>query len=472
MMSAYYLKGKQKELLLENIKLIEIIESVYDGIFITDGNAVVKLMNRSYEKISGLSRDELLGKSMKELVSKGLISNSVSLLVIENKKPMTIEQVFATGKHVVVSGNPVFDVDGNIIYVVTSVRDLTEIVKLKDELNLTKQQRNLYQSHLELIQNYLSEDVKIIAVDPKSINVLRLADRVANMDTTVLLTGETGVGKNEIAKYIHNHSHRSGHPFVTINCAMLPESLIETTLFGYEEGAFTGAVRRGKPGLFETANGGTVFIDEIGELPKALQIKLLRVLEDYKFERVGSTHSIDVDIRVLVATNKDLELMIDKGDFRDDLFYRINIYPIHIPELKNRRGDIIPLATLFLEFLNQRYSTRITFSENAIASLLSYEWPGNVRELKNAVERAYIVCNKSNIRSEDLGFLENPSSINNRTKSRTNQLNLKNHLEEQEYTIMMQFLAEYGSMRKAAYALNMDPSTFLRKKNKYEGTNE
>lgn len=444
-----------------------IIESVYDGIFITDGKGVVQLINKGYERISGLKREDLIGDTMSNLEAKGVISQSVSLLVIKEKRPLTIEQRFiATDKIVLVSGNPIFDEKGEIQFVVTSVRDVTEIIQLKDELEETQAQRVLAEHELELIRSYLEEKIQLIAMDKNMVKVIELAKQVAGMDTTVLITGETGVGKNELAQFIHEHSPRADKKFVTVNCAVLPESLVESILFGYEEGSFTGASREGKPGLFEIGDQGTIFIDEIGELSPGLQIKLLRVLEERTFERIGSTKSIEVNIRIVIATNRNLQELVEKKKFREDLFYRINTYPIHIPPLRERPDDILPLARVFLAALNHRYSHATRISRASEQILKGYSWPGNVRELKNAIERAYILSEKIFISARDLAFLNPTLSVAEITLNKP--FSLKEHLLQEEYVIMMRYARELGSFRKAAQALEMEPSTFIRKKQRFE----
>ena len=294
--------------------------------------------------------------------------------------------------------------------------------------------------------------------------ILSKAKKVAPLDTTVLITGETGVGKNEVANYIHRHSRRHDKPFVTINCSVLPETLIESNLFGYEQGAFTGAHREGKLGLFEVAEGGTVFLDEIGELSINMQTKLLRVLEERKFERLGSNKVIDLNVRIIVATNRNLSKMIKKKLFREDLYYRINIYPIEVPPLRERKKDIIPLANLFLEKLNQRYERSTFFTSQVLKLLVSYDWPGNVRELRNIVERSYVTCNDTEIRESDLGLR---TSLPSESINEIQDLDLKKYLEEKEFRIMEKYYETYGTVRDAAAALHMTPSTFVRKRQRY-----
>jgi DNA-binding NtrC family response regulator len=265
-----------------------------------------------------------------------------------------------------------------------------EVVELKAEL-----QRLAAAGH--------TEDVQIIAHAPAMTELVRLAHTVAESGAqAILLLGESGVGKDHLARYIHAHSPRRGRPFMIINCAALPEALLESELFGHEKGAFTDAKDQ-KKGILELADGGTVFLDEIGEMKPSMQAKLLRVLEDWTFKRVGGARDIKVDVRMIAATNQDLEGMVKRKDFREDLFYRLNVFPIHIPPLRRRREDILPMARYFLQQYNRRFGKAVAgFAEDAAAELTGYPWPGNVRELKNAVERVMILCTRDTIRAEDL----------------------------------------------------------------------
>jgi Nif-specific regulatory protein len=242
----------------------------------------------------------------------------------------------------------------------------------------------------------------MIGKSPVMQKTLRMADRVAKTDSSVLILGESGVGKELFAERIHLHSPRSRAPFVRVNCAALPEGLLESELFGHVKGAFTSAINSRK-GRFETAHGGTIFLDEIGDLPLALQAKLLRVIQEKKFEKVGSDTTVTVNTRILAATNKDIEAMVEKGEFRSDLYYRLNVLPLYIPPLRQHTEDIPELARFFLAKFMQANKKRFEgFSENAIEALLTYSWPGNIRELENCIERACVIAGGKWIKQDDL----------------------------------------------------------------------
>jgi len=346
-----YLKAKElnqvKELDLLYFKMESIIESSYDGIYITDGEANTIKINKAYERITGLNRDEILGKNMRQLVDDKILSQSVTLMVFETKKVTTIEQEFRTGKKALVTGTPIYDNKNNIIMVVTNVRDITELYDLREQLKKNQELALKYYSAIEEMKLQLAKHEYIVAEDEKTLQLLEFSQRIAKVDTTVLLLGETGVGKEEIAIFIHRNSLRKDKPFVKINCGAIPPNLIESELFGYEKGAFTGALQQGKLGMFEVAEGGTLLLDEIGELPLEMQVRLLRVLQEQEITRVGGVKPISIDVRILAATNRDLEKMVREKIFREDLYYRLNVVPINIPSLREREKDILPLTYLF-----------------------------------------------------------------------------------------------------------------------------
>ncbi len=383
-------------------RLNAIIEHSFDGIFITDAKANVIRINHAYEVITGLKKEEVLGKNMADLVRNKLISESGSLQVIKTKQPVTLQQCFRSGKEALVTSSPIFDADGNFIMIVTNVRDLTEIYNLKAVVQEKTAAMDRLAMELEHLQTTSEDNQEIIAKDETTLAAMLLANRVASMDTTVILLGETGVGKEVMARYIFQHSHRAKNSFIKVNCGAIPENLIESELFGYEGGAFTGANKNGKIGLFELANKGTLFLDEIGELPKDMQVKLLRVLQEQEILRVGGTKPVKIDVRIIAATNRNLEEMVSDGTFREDLYYRLTVFPISIPPLRMRKKDIVPLALSFLEKLNQKYQLKKYFTDLSMQLLHEYDWPGNIRELKNIVERAIIISPSDAIKPENL----------------------------------------------------------------------
>lgn len=465
-------------------RLNAIIEHSFDGIFITDAKANVIRINHAYEVITGLKKEEVLGKNMADLVRNKLISESGSLQVIKTKQPVTLQQCFRSGKEALVTSSPIFDADGNFIMIVTNVRDLTEIYNLKAVVQEKTAAMDRLAMELEHLQTTSEDNQEIIAKDETTLAAMLLANRVASMDTTVILLGETGVGKEVMARYIFQHSHRAKNSFIKVNCGAIPENLIESELFGYEGGAFTGANKNGKIGLFELANKGTLFLDEIGELPKDMQVKLLRVLQEQEILRVGGTKPVKIDVRIIAATNRNLEEMVKDGTFREDLYYRLTVFPISIPPLRMRKKDIIPLALSFLEKLNQKYQLKKYFTDLSMQLLHEYDWPGNIRELKNIVERAIIISPSDSIKPEDLHIhsaskpivIIKESDFSDNTKNSLPPfpefpINLKNTLGKIEYTYMVQAYKFFGNVRDAAKNLGLTPSTFVRKRKQYQQKN-
>nr|WP_207715192.1 sigma 54-interacting transcriptional regulator [Clostridium beijerinckii] len=449
-------------------ELDSIIECSYDGIYITDGEANTIKINNAYESITGLKRAEVLGRNMKDLEKEGVISQSATLLVLKNRRTTTIQQEFKTGVKVLVSSNPIFDKNGKIIMVVTNVRDVTQLYELKEQLQKNKEITLKYVSEIEEMRTQLLNTSEIVAEDHKTIEIIQLANRIAKVDTTILMLGETGAGKDQIAKHIHKVSKRSKKQFIKVNCGAVPASLIESEFFGYEKGAFTGANKEGKIGLFEMASGGTIFLDEVGELPMDMQVKLLRVLQEMEVVRIGGTKPIKIDVRVLAATNRDLEDMIKKKQFREDLYYRLNVIPLYIPPLRERKHDILPLINFFLTQLNKKYNFNKIFASDALNCMYEYNWPGNVRELKNIVERAVIMSEDDKIKRSDL-----PKNIigSNGMIVTLNTfeegINLKETLDAIEKKLIKKAYDKYGNVRAAAKSLGIDASTFVRKRQKY-----
>lgn len=445
------------------ITLDAVLESSFDGIYITDGEANTIKLNKAYENITGLKREEVLNKNMKDLVDNNVISKSGSIMAIKNKKPVTLCQAFKTGKRAIISSSPVFDSEGNVIMVVTNVRDMTEIYRLREEMEEKERHTSKLNAELEIIKSKMANRDDIVASDENTLNVLHLANKVSELDTPVILFGETGVGKEVFAQYIYRSSSRSKERFIKVNCAAIPHNLIESELFGYASGAFTGADKNGKMGLFELADKGTIFLDEIGELPLEMQSKILRVLQEKEIKRVGSPSSIAIDVRVIAATNRDLKEMVKAKTFREDLYYRLVVFPITIPPLRERIHDIEPLVNIFTDKINKKYRFNKSFTDEAIELLKSYSWPGNIRELVNVVERALIISSRDQIYSSELPMAEKNDV---KTVLRSSK-NLKDIIEEIEYEYITAAYEEYKNVREAAASLGMDASTFVRKRKKY-----
>jgi PAS domain S-box-containing protein len=452
------------------LKLYQILESFFDGVYITDGKANTIFINHSYEVITGLNRADMIGKNMQYLTDTKIIDKSGSLMVLKNRMPVTLEQKFSTGKNALITSTPFYDRHGNIEMVITTVRDMTELYRLKNRLSRNEEETDKQRIELEYLQKTLVvPGTSFITNDFGMLQNLLLANKVAKQDTVVLLLGETGTGKEVLADYIYQSGSRSGERFVKINCGTIAEHLAESELFGYESGAFTGASSGGKPGLFEVADNGTIFLDEIAELPLDMQVKLLRVIQEKEILRVGAVKPRKVNVRIIAATNRDLDDMVEKNQFRRDLLYRINVFPIRIPPLRDRANDILPLARAILgEFRKQPHEGKgQDFSLDAELALVNYHWPGNIRELRNVIERAVILRGDGEILPEDL-MISKPAPLNIGVEADFREpVALKNVLENVERLYINWAYDKYRNIRKASSCLLMNPASFFRKLRKY-----
>ena len=461
-MSFHYTGNKMIELIKDANyikKLDMIIETSFDGIYITDGDANTILINKSYERITGLKREDLLGHNMAEIVENGIMSEATSFWVLQNKQPITVHQTFNTGKNALVTSTPFFDENGVIKMIVSNVRDITELTELQEKVKQSKKENIKFRGIIEELKLQIASNEYIVAEDENMLNLLLLAKRVARVNTTVLINGETGSGKEVLAKYIYNNSLRNHMPFIKINCGAIPDNLIESEFFGYAEGSFTGASKGGKMGIFEAANNGTLLLDEVGELPLHMQVKLLRVLQDGQFERIGSNNTIKVDVRIIASTNRNLDQMVEKGLFREDLFYRLNVVPLKAMPLRERKSSIIPLVEYFVNVFNEKYGMQKTISKETLKYLYEYNWPGNVRELRNLVDEVISSINLPiNITRNEKGNID---------ISNSNIPKLSDALEEVEKDLIFKAFEKHGNVRAAAKELGIDASTFVRKRKKY-----
>ncbi|OIJ09334.1 hypothetical protein BKP35_16820 [Anaerobacillus arseniciselenatis] len=446
---------------LLNKNYLKILNSLHDGVYITDQHGFTVFVNRAYERITGLNANEFIGVHMNEIINKGYISKSISLEVIKQKKPVTMMQKIINDRKIIVTGTPIYSSEGNIIFIINSVRDITELLKLKHELDGLH-----YWSNSDEVNSALQSDININELElyvssPETKKLFELAERVAKTDVKVLLQGETGVGKSLIARFIHEKSDRNKEVFLELNCGAIPANLIEAELFGYEPGAFTGASKYGKKGLLEQADGGTLFLDEIGDLPLELQVKLLKVVEENRYMRIGSTVVQEVDVRILSASHKDLKKLVRNGKFREDLFYRLNIVPIHVPPLRNRKQEIIPLLQRFLERFNEKYNANKRFTIECLEYLTKHSWPGNIRELINIVERLVVTTIEDEITIYHLPEeYRNVFLANNHNGE---EMTLKEAVEQFENNLIKETLTKYKTTRKVAEALGVSQSSIVQK---------
>ncbi len=444
-----------------------LIESFHDGVILIELDKVIRV-NSSYARITGLKEDSLLGQKVEELdgethVCLHTIQEAVHL-VHQLKKSVTNMATLKHGNEIYVTATPV-ESKGVIRYIVVNIRDVTELQMLKEEVS-------------RLTALYLStpEDARISQITGQEIvtgsrimrGILDMVARLAQVDSLILFEGESGTGKEVLARLTHRLSSRRKGPFIPVNCGAIPETLFESELFGYAKGAFTGATSEGKPGLFELANGGVLFLDEVSEIPLNGQVKLLKVIENLEVMRVGGVKTTKLNVRIIAATNRSLPKLVKEGRFREDLFYRLFVVPIKIPPLRERREDIFPLAWHFLRHYNNKFNQSKKFSREAIQILETYQWPGNVRELQHVVERMVLTSDGEILQPHHL-----PSSVYQQESEEHSMIQVKGIValaqarEIVERKLLSQALAIRGTTREAALLLSIDHSTVVRKVKKY-----
>jgi len=445
-----------------------IINSTSEGLWICDGDANVLRVNPASERLNGIRADQVVGRNMRDLVAEGLFDRSATLEVIKARAPVNMLQA-RQGRKLVLTGNPVFDDAGKLIRVVVNERDITEVDALQRELEEQEAMRERFRDQMLEMQLETVESRRVIAKSPCMQKSLRQAIKVAGVDSTVLILGESGVGKGLIGDLIHKYSSRAEKPLVKINCGAIPESLVEAELFGYEKGAFTGAQAKGKPGYFELADGGILFLDEIAELPLSSQVKLLRFLEDGHVMRVGGTESRKLDVRILAATHRDLQAMVAEGAFRLDLYYRLSVIPLSVPPLRERTDCILPTLRHYVALYAERLGVRRRLSRAALDALLDYPWPGNVRELINLCERLVVMSEVELIDVTDL-----PPDVARRAGRSAaapagwpEEFSLEQAVESTERAMILRARSRYGNQASIAKALGVNQSTIARKMKKY-----
>lgn len=441
----------------------QILKMTSDGFIITDTEGNVREINKQYADFFGKSRSEIIGKSILNIIPNSKMIDIVKHKFSEEDAVHKYIDGEAKGNSVIVSRSYVEDEDGNVVAGVAQVKFKVQTLAVAKKLMNEYEELEYYR---EEFQNQNRVD-NIIGSDTKFREIVKECLKVAKTDIPVLLTGETGTGKEVMAKALHTNSLRYDKPFVSINCAAIPFELLESELFGYMDGAFTGAKRGGKKGKFQLANGGTIFLDEIGDMPSSMQAKLLRVLQEKEIEPLGSEKSIPLDVRVVAATRQDLEAKMKDGSFREDLYYRLSVFNIHIPPLRERGGDSLELAEFFLDELNHKYKTYKTFSKAVKAYFLKYQWPGNVREVNNVVQSAYAISTENIIDINDIParMLQQEKTAINLDK---NKKSLGQMVDDYEKEVILELLKKHkGNCLEAAKEAGIHKSNFYRKLQKY-----
>lgn len=457
--------------LFQTSRFIDIFNALADGIYISDAQGTTIWLNNASENLCGLPKSQLIGQNVADLESMGIFNPSVTRLVMESgKSTTTIQLVNKKGKFLV-TGHLITDDQGNPELIVSHSRDITEAARASSQLEETVALLKRYSEEIQLMKREANQNLSTVMIGNSRtfLALLDLIKKVAVADTTVLITGETGVGKTYLAEQIHQLSERCGAPFVHVNCSAIPESLIESELFGYQKGAFTGANHSGKMGLVKMADHGTLFLDEISDLPYHLQSKLLLLLQNKTFMPIGGTKTYTADIRIIAATNANLLELVRQGKFRHDLYYRLNILPMNVPPLRERKEDIFPLLHHNLQKFNTKHNQKRRFSADVLDLLHHYEWPGNVRELENLVERIVITAKTDEILITDLPEeLRSINELDENILTLGGHLSLNERMEKIEIEIITNALKLHKTTRKTASALGITQSLLMRRIKKYE----
>ena len=438
----------------------------YPGsVLIIDSDANILYANETSENMLGVPREWLLSTNMYTILQMGLAGQSCGLTALEAQKPTMLYSYNKKNDGMFLSSVPVKGENGEVTIVFTYSQDEKYLNEYVEWMKIEKTRAF---SALQFISDQAPANVDVIAQSKAMQKVFEIARHIAPSSGTVSLYGESGVGKEVVARYIHNNSNRKEQLLLPVNCAAIPVELAESEFFGYERGAFTGARQNGKIGFFELANGGTIFLDEVGELPLAIQGKLLRVIESSQLTRVGGNKIIDVDVRILCATSRNLRKMVAEGTFREDLFYRLDVIPLNIPPLRDRREDIIPLVEKFLTEFNRKNNSKKVFSPEILSSFKHHDWPGNVRELRNMVERLVITSPSDIICSDETYPLMVPAPTNNVISNGTQIRSLKAAMRDTERQYITRALVQNKwNVRKTAKILEVHPSGLYKKIEEY-----
>jgi PAS domain S-box-containing protein len=453
----------------KNRDLMGMMENSYDAMCIVDGTGKILLLNPAFEKVMGFKNSEMIGRRIPDIVDEGLTDTAATVKVLETGQEESVIINTIAGKQVLSTGRPVYDRDGKIFRIYCNLRDVTDLNHLREQYHQSQRLASKYLKELNELKKIHVVQSRFVTRNTKVMQIVGFVYQMAEVDSTVLILGESGVGKDLIARTLHEASPRNETgEFVKVNCGAIPKDLLESEIFGYEPGAFTGAKKEGKIGYFELAHKGTLFLDEIGDLPKGLQVKLLGAIQDHKITRVGSTKEKEVDVRIVAATNRNLEKMMVMGEFREDLYYRLSVIPITIPPLKYRKDDIPFLLIHYLEYFNEKYSKNLSLQKSTIETLSDYSWPGNVRELANLIERLVLSVQKRPIGPNDLPnkYRAVHTGYPSQSMPKKEFTTLKEAVEEFECELVRSTLKRASSLEEASIRLGISLSTLVRKKRK------
>jgi len=451
-------------------ELEAIFSSSAYGNWVCDGDGIILKLNKAAEKLNGIKAGEVIGKNAAYLVEKGIVDRSCTGEVVKTKQRIKIIQhTKKTDRDIMSTGTPVFDQDGNLFRIVVNQYDITGLNAIKKELERSRLEAEKFRDELSELKMLELKRQEIVAESENMKQVLKIAFKLAKMGTSeILILGESGVGKGLLAKFIHNNSARNKKPFIQINCAALPENLLEAELFGYEKGAFTGAAEKGKAGLIELSKNGTLFLDEIGDIPLSIQAKLLTYLDDHLVRPLGGTKQKTISCTIIAATNQDLPAMIKKGAFREDLYYRLNAFIVKIPPLRKRKEDIFALTGLFLQKYNEKYNMNRRVSNRLIKTLCSYLFPGNVRELASIIKQALVMSESEVL--DDFIITTIGTDYDKLNEPYNNNCNLIEKIRNVERELLKDALVHNRTTRDMASYLGISQSAVVKKLKKYRLT--
>ena len=444
-----------------DVNFMEVAEILNDGVLILDNKGIIVNCNQKFSELTNMKKEELINRDIRGMIARGYFDEEIIFEVLKGRtiKNIYSEKLVKNRMHLM-TGIPFVSEDASEIRgMALTIRDTTEMVQQQMRLEKLEREKERTAEELQRLKKIYTQ-TDIIGETDVMRRLKEIILNIAPTDATVLINGETGCGKEVVARAIYKNSKRRDAPYVRVNCAAIPESLMESELFGYEKGAFTGAQNRGKPGMFEMANGGTILLDEIGEMPLTLQPKLLRVLQEKEMMRLGGTEVIALDVRIIASTNQDLLELSRCKKFREDLYYRLNVVPLKIPPLRERKADILLMANRFLEKFNAKYGRNVYLSVPALSELELYDWPGNVRELENTIERLVVLSQSDMIGAT---LVSGTLNANDFLASSGEELKLDAAVERLECSMIARALEEYGSTYKAAEALGITQSRIVRK---------
>lgn len=448
------------------LKNASVLSAMFDDIAIVNPDQVMIYVSDGFERNYHITREKIIGMTMDEIEKERIFYPSVAKAVFDQKKKLIMGHRNKIGNYTIICGIPIFQ-DGKVAYCISYAVPSDEINLLQKEKEALLEQLEDYQAEYEKLQSqlqHIKEDMTVLTGSKKTMQSIR---KIKDHDVSVLFMGESGVGKTVYSRFLHENGPRADKPFIEISCGAIPENLLESELFGYREGSFTGASKEGKVGLVEAANGGTLFLDEIGELPLNLQSKILQAIQEKRIMKIGDTEEIPVDFRLITATNKDLKAMVEEGTFREDLFYRINVITIEIPPLRDRPDDMVTLIKFFLDKFNSKYGENRRISRECVKRLSAYSWPGNIRELENTIERMVILAEGGVIMVEDLPDHISEEYDESRLMANFEGRNLQEIIDKFEGKVINKAFKKYKTSVDLAKHLGISQPTATRKIKKY-----